>query len=129
MRARYAAHVLGLVDFVIKTYHPSCEAHLQEKEIAESIDSDWVGLNVVSSENGSHENEGFVTFQAYLSENGEKLCMQERSRFIKEENLWYYIDGTFPEQQPDPSQVLAKKPGRNDPCLCGSGKKFKKCCG
>ena len=21
------------------------------------------------------------------------------------------------------------KPGRNDPCLCGSGKKYKKCCG
>jgi hypothetical protein len=21
-----------------------------------------------------------------------------------------------------------KKPGRNDPCVCGSGKKFKKCC-
>ena len=25
--------------------------------------------------------------------------------------------------------VLEKKPGRNDPCICGSGKKFKKCCG
>ncbi|MGE9896430.1 SEC-C metal-binding domain-containing protein, partial [Anaerovoracaceae bacterium SGI.195] len=22
-----------------------------------------------------------------------------------------------------------KKPGRNDPCPCGSGKKYKKCCG
>ncbi|MCV5638702.1 SEC-C metal-binding domain-containing protein [Escherichia coli] len=21
------------------------------------------------------------------------------------------------------------KVGRNDPCICGSGKKFKKCCG
>lgn len=21
-----------------------------------------------------------------------------------------------------------EKPGRNDPCVCGSGKKFKKCC-
>lgn len=25
--------------------------------------------------------------------------------------------------------VKDKKPGRNDPCPCGSGKKFKKCCG
>lgn len=25
--------------------------------------------------------------------------------------------------------VLEKTPGRNDPCSCGSGKKFKKCCG
>ncbi|MDD4564183.1 MAG: SEC-C metal-binding domain-containing protein [Eubacteriales bacterium] len=25
--------------------------------------------------------------------------------------------------------VKEKEPGRNDPCLCGSGKKYKKCCG
>ena len=25
--------------------------------------------------------------------------------------------------------VLEKTPGRNDPCSCGSGKKYKKCCG
>ena len=32
---------------------------------------------------------------------------------------------------PDQSQKLAsaKKPGRNEPCPCGSGKKYKKCCG
>lgn len=27
------------------------------------------------------------------------------------------------------SIVLEKTPGRNEPCSCGSGKKFKKCCG
>ena len=26
-------------------------------------------------------------------------------------------------------QVKAAKPGRNDPCPCGSGQKYKKCCG
>ena len=25
--------------------------------------------------------------------------------------------------------ITTKKPGRNDPCLCGSGKKYKSCCG
>lgn len=25
--------------------------------------------------------------------------------------------------------IEASKPGRNDPCHCGSGKKFKRCCG
>nr|WP_298485451.1 SEC-C metal-binding domain-containing protein [uncultured Ruminococcus sp.] len=25
--------------------------------------------------------------------------------------------------------MLEKKVGRNDPCPCGSGKKYKKCCG
>ncbi|MBL1321237.1 MAG: SEC-C domain-containing protein [Methylophaga sp.] len=25
--------------------------------------------------------------------------------------------------------VQVKKTGRNDPCYCGSGRKYKKCCG
>jgi len=25
--------------------------------------------------------------------------------------------------------IADKKPGRNDPCPCGSGKKYKNCCG
>lgn len=25
--------------------------------------------------------------------------------------------------------IITKKPGRNEPCLCGSGQKYKKCCG
>jgi uncharacterized protein len=29
---------------------------------------------------------------------------------------------------PGPSAPTSKPPGRNDPCPCGSGKKFKKCC-
>ena len=33
---------------------------------------------------------------------------------------------TEPEPAPPPT---AQKPGRNDPCPCGSGKKYKKCCG
>lgn len=37
-----------------------------------------------------------------------------------------------PSGAPDPRQPFVRatrKVGRNDPCLCGSGKKFKKCCG
>jgi preprotein translocase subunit SecA len=36
-------------------------------------------------------------------------------------------DGTTPKRQP--VRRADKKVGRNDPCPCGSGKKFKKCCG
>ncbi|MCB2193350.1 MAG: SEC-C domain-containing protein, partial [Deltaproteobacteria bacterium] len=31
--------------------------------------------------------------------------------------------------QPETAQREGKKVGRNDPCPCGSGKKYKKCCG
>jgi hypothetical protein len=34
----------------------------------------------------------------------------------------------FPDLPPEPVRV-AQKPGRNDPCPCGSGRKYKKCCG
>lgn len=54
---------------------------------------------------------------------------------------WYYIIGLEPDKPEDlsdlqrmlnptgPVQLAGKKIGRNDPCSCGSGKKYKKCCG
>ena len=33
------------------------------------------------------------------------------------------------DQRPEPIRNLASKTGRNDPCPCGSGRKFKNCCG
>ncbi|MGI9280290.1 MAG: SEC-C metal-binding domain-containing protein [Endozoicomonas sp.] len=42
----------------------------------------------------------------------------ECSDFIKEQGRWYFIYPGIP----------AKLPGRNAPCPCGSGKKYKKCC-
>ncbi|WP_117234306.1 YchJ family protein [Vibrio maerlii] len=136
MRSRYAAHELRLVDYVINTYHPSCNAEEQREGIADSVHSDWCGLEVTNTEAGSHENEGFVTFNAYLNEDGQQLCLTERSRFLKEDGLWYYIDGTFPQAQKEPvvderlnQPISSLKVGRNDPCICGSGKKYKKCCG
>ncbi|WP_084186054.1 YchJ family metal-binding protein [Vibrio pacinii] len=137
MRARYCAHVKGLVDFVVNTYHPSCQAQAQRSEIAESIDSDWTRLEVICSEDGSHIDEGFVTFKAFFRQEGDEYCLQERSRFVRENGQWLYIDGTFPSESDTVRDIDARlnesissiKLGRNDPCLCGSGKKFKKCCG
>lgn len=33
------------------------------------------------------------------------------------------------QPQMEPTQIKKKKVGRNDPCICGSGKKYKRCCG
>ena len=35
----------------------------------------------------------------------------------------------YKEQKNSGTVVKGKKVGRNDPCPCGSGKKYKKCCG
>ena len=132
MRARYSAHVLGLVDFVVTTYHPSCHANDERDGIAESIALSWVKLEVLDAPKPDAD-EGFVEFKAYLNENDVIECMHERSRFLKEDGLWYYIDGVFPEEsnsvENKPVEKKTPKVGRNDPCPCGSGKKYKKCCG
>ena len=58
---------------------------------------------------------------------------------ICEENGWIYILGIEPDKSEDISDLerLLNPPkpkvknidiGRNDPCYCGSGKKYKKCC-
>ncbi|WP_217532671.1 YchJ family protein [Vibrio metschnikovii] len=120
MRARYSAHVLGLVDFVINTYHSSCHADLQREAIADSINSQWTGLEIIRTWLGSDPNEGFVHFKAFFVDQQQTLCLEEQSRFVRENQQWFYIDGTFPKHN---------KVGRNEPCLCGSGKKFKQCCG
>ena len=134
MRARYSAHVLGLVDFVVATYHPSCEAEQYREAIAESVHSEWLGLKVSSSEIAD-SGEGFVEFKAYYQDGNEEFCLQERSRFLREpigkETQWFYVDGEYPQPNEEPinaTRLVSDKIGRNDPCPCGSGKKFKKCC-
>ncbi|GHA48729.1 YchJ family protein [Photobacterium aphoticum] len=134
MRARYSAHVLGLVDFVVSTYHPSCEAEQHREAIAESVNSKWLGLDVINSEIADN-GEGFVEFQAFYRDGKEEYCLHERSRFLREElngeQQWFYIDGEYPEPEAPATitPAVSDKIGRNDPCVCGSGKKYKKCCG
>ena len=59
---------------------------------------------------------------------------------ICDERGWYYVAGIESDKEEDISDVekllnppvrtkAEKQPGRNEPCPCGSGKKYKKCCG
>lgn len=124
MRARYSAHVLGMVDFIIQTYHPSCQAEKARQAIQDFVQLQWLGLEVLQSSVSSNGHEGYVEFKAFYQEDQQTHCLHEKSRFIheinQEKNNWYYVDGVYPQ---------AEKLGRNDPCFCGSGKKYKKCCG
>ncbi len=120
MRARYSAHHLKLIDFIINTYHPSCNAEQQREEIISSVNLNWQKLTVISAPQPTMD-EGFVEFKASFIHQNELQIMHERSRFLKQDGVWYYVDGQFPGNS-------TQKIGRNDPCHCGSGRKFKKCC-
>jgi preprotein translocase subunit SecA len=39
------------------------------------------------------------------------------------------IDGTQADHKPEPIRIREARVGRNDPCPCNSGKKYKHCCG
>lgn len=72
-----------------------------------------------------------------------RVQTEERGREIASichEHGWHYIIGFEPDKPEDvadvekllnpPKPVEASViPGRNEPCFCGSGKKYKKCCG
>jgi SEC-C motif-containing protein len=58
---------------------------------------------------------------------GKDHVHHERSQFRKVDGRWYFVSGQ--KISAPPLKRDAEKVGRNDPCPCGSGKKFKKCCG
>lgn len=123
MRSRYTAYTQCKIDYIVETTHPTKRQTLdlkQTKQWAET--SDWKKLEVLNAPPcESASTEGFVEFRAYYND----TSVHEYSRFLKEEDKWYYIDGQYPKPQTVRNE---NKLSRNDPCHCGSGKKYKKCC-
>lgn len=126
MRARYSAYALGLSDFVIKTYHSSCNAQHDAEQIKVATSLHWIGLEILDAP-GVEGAEGIVEFSASYIEDGRLHRLIERSRFVREtiegELRWRYIDGTH-STTPKPIKLKS-----NDSCPCHSGAKFKRCCG
>jgi len=71
-----------------------------------------------------------------------RVRTEERGQYVAEQcaqHGWHYIIGLEADKPEDisdlekalnpPLPAQSEKFGRNDPCPCGSGKKYKKCCG
>jgi len=87
----------------------------------------WQRLEIVSVKKGGlHDSKGVVEFKAFYSIDGDEAVMNEISRFKKMENRWLYVDGLV-KSVSRLNQPLNQ--GKNALCDCGSGKKFKRCCG
>lgn len=124
MRSRYTAYAGGNTEYILRSWHSST----RPTELNLDNNVSWTGLKVLnktSIERAVIEGD-YVEFIASYISNGEAGQMHERSRFLREQGEWRYVDGVQIEVG---EQLPAKVPGRNDPCFCGSGKKFKKCCG
>lgn len=129
MRSRYAAYVEHAIDYLGDTLHPAHRADWDRDATRRWAESaQWRGLEIVTTEaGGADDTDGIVEFIARFDEDGVAREHRERSRFKRETGRWYYVDGDTPK--PATQRHAAPKVGRNDPCPCGSGRKFKKCCG
>jgi len=126
MRSRYAAFVRHEIDYLVATHHPASRDQMDvDAASAWSSQSQWLGLEVVDS--AVDGDRGTVEFIARYAVDGRELAHHERSRFARIDGAWFYEDGDG--VRPKPVVKDASKVGRNEPCPCGSGKKYKKCCG
>jgi SEC-C motif-containing protein len=129
MRARYTAFTLAESGYILETIHPDKrDAHDEAAVLKWARGSEWLGLDVLDTQEGGPDHqEGKVEFIARYKQKGSRVNHHELAAFKKMEDKWYFYDGSVPDQK----QVIRSGPkiGRNEPCPCGSGKKYKKCCG
>lgn len=98
MRSRYAAYAKGEVPYLVETLHPDRRAALDRKGLLRSATKTrWTGLEVRAVTGGSLlENDGTVEFVARFEEGGQAGALHERSRFVRVDGAWVYVDGEFP---------------------------------
>ena len=86
MRSRYSAYVVGLIDYLLATWHPSTSPGELELSPVK-----WIGLEVLHAQ--ATGDAGVVEFVARCRVNGRAQRMHETSRFVRQDGRWYYIDG------------------------------------
>ena len=118
MRSRYSAYVNGNYQYILDTYSSPMQSELSVQEITDNAKgTNWLRLEVVGAADDK------VEFKVHYAVNEKPYLMHETSTFVKEQQDWKYHSGEIHE---DSGMI---KWGRNEPCLCGSGKKYNKCCG
>lgn len=127
MRARYTAYTKTEMDFIFNSTHPdSRDSYDHDGTRAWAENSEWQGLQILATVKGGQDDTvGTVEFIARFKENGNQREHHEDAQFKKFDGAWYFSDGTMVKAKP----LSVTKIGRNDPCPCGSGQKYKKCCG
>jgi SEC-C motif-containing protein len=94
MRSRYSAYVLGLVDYLLATWHPSTAPGDLELGFTK-----WLGLEVLDAQ--EQGDAGVVEFIATFKVSGRLQRLHEISRFVREGTgdaaRWLYIDGQMLE--------------------------------
>ncbi len=128
MRCRFTAYAIGDLDYIENTHAKEVRDGFN-RSVAESTAAsmEWVSLEIRETSGGLEDDDtGMVEFAARFKQDGTLQVHHEQSSFRREEGRWMYVDG---KMNPKGKPRRVEKVGRNEPCPCGSGKKYKKCCG
>ncbi|HET7501038.1 MAG TPA: YchJ family protein [Kofleriaceae bacterium] len=127
MRSRYTAYVRGEIDYLLATHDAATRGKVDVEAIRRwARETTWLGLEIVDTvAGGEGDDTGIVEFVARGATGGRPFVQRERSRFRRVDGQWRYVDGTAGGE---PARRVASV-GRNDPCPCGSGMKYKRCHG
>jgi len=122
MRSRYTAFVLGDLDHIENSHVCDKREGLDRPDVKNMFGAvEWDGLEIFSTSVGLEGDEaGTVDFAASFRRNGKFLVHRENSNFRRDNGRLIYVGGT-----PTATAASAGKIGRNQPCPCGSGKKYK----
>lgn len=99
MKSRFSAFAFCKSDYIIKTTHQqNCDFSLNTSSWRDDIkkfskNTSFEKLEILDFIDG--EIESFVTFKATLFQNKKDISFIEKSRFLKESNIWLYVDGEF----------------------------------
>lgn len=131
MRSRYSAYAVKNIDYIDTTQVTvETEVFNKEEALKWADSSEWMGLEIKKTQKGqATDATGVVEFVAHYKDkaSGTELHHHETSLFAKKDGEWKFKEGQIHGAQP--VKRLEPKIGRNDVCSCGSGKKYKKCCG
>lgn len=129
LRTRYCAYAVGAWDYLERTaWQEEGEEAITASMLEERASGlDWRRLAILGS--GRDEEEGceYVDYVADYIVDGVAREVAEHAYFKPVEGRLYYTGGIPLAREPIRRET--PKVGRNDPCPCGSGKKYKKCCG
>ncbi len=118
MRSRYSAFALQQIDYIVQTTALGQQASLDVDAIADwSKSNQWLKLEVLNSNEKLDKNHAQVEFKAHYHDGKQTQIHHEISHFVQHQARWYFLDPTTGQQ-----------PTMKQPCICGSGKKFKQCC-
>jgi len=93
MRARYSAYVRKHVDYLLATWHPSTRPPTLDLADRPGLRTHWLGLQVISHRTLDPQRQEVSFIARVKVGGGPAQRLAERSRFLNENGVWFYVDG------------------------------------